>query len=192
MEALGPRLQRLLPERLGVQVTTVEARRGWSTRAYLRSGDLPRLRGDADVVVVELGGNDAAAQIGPDAHGDDVRRVLDVLAPARVIWIGPGVTTRQDLESYRGPIRGAQRREVTARGGSWVDSQPLTTTSSLAPDGVHFTRAGYDAWAVALLPRLEVARAGAAEGFPGWAVGATAAGVAALFAVGAFVWSRRN
>jgi lysophospholipase L1-like esterase len=192
MEALGPRLQRLMPERLDVQVVGVEARRGWSTRRYLQSGDLPRLRGDADVAVVELGGNDAAARIGPDAHATDVRRVMDVLAPARVIWVGPGVTTRADLESYRGPIRHAQKRTVEERGGSWIDSQPLTAEGKLARDGVHFTASGYTEWANALLGELHTPRSGSSSGGDyRWVAGVAAAGAAGLFALGAFLWSRK-
>lgn len=189
MEALGPRLARLLPEQLGVNVEHVEARRGWSTRAYLRSGDVPALARGADVVIVELGGNDAAAQIGPQAHAQDVQRMISAVAPAKVIWVGPGVTLREDLESYRGPIRHAQKRVVEGAGGAWVDSQPLTEPGDLRSDRIHFTASGYDKWARRLVPKLQSAAPGG--GFPTWWIGPAVVGGAGLLAAAAWAWSRR-
>lgn len=187
MEALGPRLRRELPQ-LGIQLTNVEARRGWSTRRYLSSGDIPALTRGADVVVVELGGNDAAAHIGPEGHAADVDRVIRAVAPAKVIWVGPGVTLREDLETYRGPIRHAQKRVVESAGGAWIDSQPLTRTADLRSDRVHFSPTGYDHWTSVLVPKLAQARSG---GGVGWA-GPVAVTSAAALAFGAWLWSRRR
>lgn len=189
MEALGPRLVRLIPDQLGARVVNVEARRGWSTRAYLRSRDLPALAAGADVVVIELGGNDAAAQIGPEQHAEDVQAVIAAVAPAKVVWVGPGVTLRQDLESYRGPIRQAQRMVVEREGGAWIDSQPLTRAQDLRSDRIHFTAQGYDEWARKLVPKLASAKPGGE--FPTWWIGPAIAGGAGLFALAAWAWSRR-
>lgn len=193
MEALGPLLERLLPDQLGVNVVRAEARRGWSTGAYLRSGDIPDLVRGADVVIVELGGNDAAAQVGPERHARDVRRVLEQVAPRKVIWVGPGVTLREDLERYRGPIRHAQKRVVEAANGSWIDSQPLTRAGDLRTDRIHFTMGGYRHWANALVPKLRNAGVGGIGGtMPTWWVGPAAVTGAGLLALGAFWWSRRS
>lgn len=185
MEALGPRLRRELPA-LGLRLTHVEARRGWSTRRYLRSGDIPALTRGADVVIVELGGNDAAAHIGPEGHASDVQQVIQEVAPAKVIWVGPGVTLREDLERYRGPIRRAQRRVVEGAGGAWIDSQSLTRPGDLRSDQVHFSASGYDHWTQELVPKLMSARSG---GDLQW-VGPIAVGVSGLIAFGAWLWTR--
>jgi hypothetical protein len=204
-EALGPRMARMLPAELGIEfVRPPEARRGWSVRSYNRSGDVPALVQGAEVVIVELGGNDAAAQIGPEGHTRDVQRMMQSIGSKKVIWIGPGVTLREDLERYRGPIREAQRRVVEGwglsfptAGGVWIDSQPLTRSGDLRSDQVHFSRTGYDHWAAQLLPQLREAAVGgagamtAAVGQNLWWIAPAAAGGAALFAVGAFLWSRR-
>lgn len=187
MEALGPRLRRALPEK-GLQLTHVEARRGWSTRRYLGSGDIPGLTRGANVVIVELGGNDAAAHIGPERHADDVARVIREVAPAKVIWVGPGVTLREDLERYRGPIRHAQKRVVESAGGAWIDSQPLTRTGDLRADEVHFSSGGYDHWTEQLVPKLMGARVG---GGSGW-VGPIAVAGAGTLAFAAWLWSRQS
>lgn len=192
MEALGPRLRQLLPQQLGVQLTNVTARRGWSVPGYLRAGDVPQLVRGAEVVIVELGGNDAALQRGPQQHGSEVVQLLRQIGDKKVIWVGPGVTRRADLEAYRGPIRGAQRQAVERAGGVWIDSQPLTRPQDLRSDQVHFSAAGYDHWARQLLPKLAKAGEGRADAsFPTWWIGPAAVGVGVLFAFGAYEWSRR-
>lgn len=182
MEALGPRLSRLLPGALGVTLTNVEARRGWSTRRYLQSGDIPGLARGADVVIVELGGNDASAHIGANDHAQDVFSFLRQVGDKKVVWIGPGVTTRVDLEARRAPIRDGQRAALRAAGQTWVDARPMTSTRLLAPDGVHFRGDGYDAWAEQLVRRL-------AKGDVSW-VAPTLFAVGGVFAIGAYLWAR--
>jgi hypothetical protein len=117
--------------------------------------------------------------------------VLGQLAGKRVIWLGPGVTTRPDLEAYRDPIRDAQRQVVESAGGAWINSQDLTRERELRDDGVHFSAGGYDRWAQALLPRLARVVGGpqGSQGLPVW-VGPVAVGAGALFALGAYLWSR--
>lgn len=189
MQALGPRLRTALPRVTGVEIVRVEARPGWSARGYVSAGDVPALTRGADVVVIELGGNDASNRIGPEAHARDVQALIRQVAPAQVVWVGPGVTERPDLESYRGPIRMAQKRVVEAAGGVWVDSQPLTSKADLRADKVHYTiPGGYDRWAARLVPAL--AAAGATSG-RAWA-GPVLLGSAAAVALGAWWWSRRR
>lgn len=187
MEALGPRLSRSLPS-LGVVLTNVTARRGWSVPGYLSAGDVPELVRGADVVVIELGGNDASLRRSPERHAEEVGRLLDQVGrEKKVLWISPGVTLRADLESYRGPIRGAQKKVVEEAGGVWIDSRPLTSSGQLRSDGVHFSAAGYDQWAAGLQSKLAAASTKA----PRWWIGPAVAGGAALFAIGAYAWSQR-
>lgn len=185
MEALGPRLRAAL-ESAGITVTNVVARRGWSLRGYVASGDIASIVQGADVVIVELGGNDAAQRIDSMRHGADVEAALRQVGGRKVIWIGPGVTLREDLERYRGPIRAAQHVVLDREGHVWVDSQSLTRESDLRDDGVHFSSAGYDRWAEALMP--ELMKAGESST---WWIGPVAAGGGALFALGAYLWYRR-
>lgn len=194
MQALGPRLERLLSSS-GVSVVRVEARPGESTRAYLSSGALPSLARGADVVLVELGGNDASAGIDAARHAADVQTAIDVLRPARVVWVGPGVTLRADLEARRAPLRPAQKAVVERAGGAWLDARAMTQTSDLRDDQVHFSAAGYDRWARALAAQLT--QSGLARVFaPGsgvpWWIGPAAVGVAGLLAIGAYEWYRRR
>jgi len=125
MEALGPRLTRSLP-RLGVSVLGATANRGKSAHWYVAQGIVPALTRGADVVIFELGGNDASQHRTATEHKRDVATLIQQARPAEVIWIGPGVTTRADLEAYRHPIRGAQKSVVSGAKGAWIDSQPLT------------------------------------------------------------------
>jgi len=199
MEALGPRLARRLPSDTGVTVQHVEPRRGWSARRYVREGGIRSLTRGADVVIIELGGNDAAASIGPARHAQDIATLMDQAAPASVIWVGPGVTLRPDLEAARAPLRATQRQVVPARGGAWIDSQPMTRESDLAPDRVHFRRAGYAWWTDQLAPalarvgsgRVVVGKNGGGGGLPVW-VGPTILGGAALVGLTLFLIGRRR
>lgn len=185
MEALGPRLSRALPSQLGVGVTNVEARRGWSARRYLRETSIPQLVQGADVVIVELGGNDASARISPQAHASDVGEMIRLIGDKRLVWVGPGVTQREDLRALRAPIRQAQRQVVRSAGGEYIDGRDVTRMSDLRADGVHFSGEGYDRMTSQLMPWL--AAAGDARR---WWIGATAVGAGALFALGAWYYSR--
>lgn len=185
MEALGPRLSRSLPQ-LGVTVLGATANRGKSARWYVTQGIVPSLTRGADVVIFELGGNDASQHRLPEEHKRDVAALIGQARPAEVIWIGPGVTERADLEAYRGPLRMAQKAIVRGAKGAWIDSQGLTRKSDLRSDGVHFTMPGYDRWAALLQQRL--ATVAAASPFPVW-VGPVAFGALAL---GGFMLYRRS
>lgn len=155
-EALGPRLARSLPAATGVVfVRSPVARRGWSVRRYLSEGDVPALVAGADLVIVELGGNDASLGVSAEQHARDVERLLAQIGSRKVIWVGPGVTTRADLAAARAPVRQAQAQVVRAANGEWIDSSSLTRSSDLGPDGVHFRVSGYDHWATQLLDALK-------------------------------------
>ncbi|HEY5657769.1 MAG TPA: SGNH/GDSL hydrolase family protein [Myxococcota bacterium] len=220
MEALGPRLRTRLPRAAGVIVQHVEPRRGWSARRYVGSGIVRGITRGADVVIFELGGNDASANVSPARHARDIATLISQAAPAQVIWVGPGVTLRPELEAARAPLRATQARVVPEQGGAWVDAQPMTRTADLAPDGVHFRAAGYTRWADQLAPALasvsagaggiapqpggaQPGKGGAAPSIPGgskpgggtdsrwWVAPAILAGTATL-ALAIVLWSRRR
>lgn len=175
MQGLKPRLERMIP---GANLLRIEARPGWSARRYARSGDVPRLTRGADVVVFELGGNDASAGISPIQHGEDVRKLIMQAQPAKVIWVAPGITGRSELEANRARLKPIQKKLVQAADGVWIDGHKLTDRKYLRSDLVHYTSAGYDAYAKALARKL--ARLG--RGAPPWVlpVGVGAAAVGGL------------
>jgi hypothetical protein len=117
-----------------------------------------------------------------------VDALLRQIGNRKVVWVGPGVTARADLERYRGPIRQAQKQRVRGAGHRWVDSQPMTRRDELRGDGVHFSAPGYDRWASALVEAL--AEEEGLDLLP-W-VGPVSVGVASLFLLGAWLWSRRD
>lgn len=193
MEALGPRLRARLPRVAGVTIQHIEPRRGWSARRYLREGGVASLTRGADVVIFELGGNDAAARISPEIHARDIATLMSQAAPAKVIWVGPGVTLRPDLETARAPLREMQARVVPEQGGAWVDGQPMTRESDLRSDRVHFSASGYTHWADQLAPALARVSVGQSTGIGGrrrWIGPMLLVGSAAA-AAAMFLWSRR-
>ena len=160
---------------MGVRVVGVTARRGWSARRFVSSGAVPVLARGADVVIFELGGNDASQHIDPTQHRVDVQTLIGQARPAKVIWIGPGVTTRSDMEAFRHPLRAVQKGVLKGAGDVWIDSQLLTREADLRGDGVHYTMAGYDRWARLLQSKL--AKAGVST-VPAWVGPALFAGMA--------------
>lgn len=150
MEALGPRLQSLLPGHVGHV-----AHRGWSVRRYARERILERARWPRqpyDVVAIELGGNDGVEVPSMEQHFEDMKMVLLQLSDSGAIgrgteiyWFGPAVadSTRTDHDA----IAEMQKRLAPRLGVKWIDSRPLTRKDELRSDRLHFTGAGYDRWA---------------------------------------------
>lgn len=183
MQGLKPRLERLLPSIPGLRLLHIEARPGWSARRYARSGDVERLARGANVVVFELGGNDASAGISPGEHAADVRRLIMQAQPAKVIWIAPGVTEIPDLEANRALLKPVQKKLVNAADGIWIDGHDLTSAEFLRADRVHYSAAGYDAYARAIFTKLMDLMKGTST--PGWVIplGLGAAAVGAFFII---------
>jgi len=184
MQGMGQRLARLLQQH-GVSVPLVEARSGWSTRGYLQSGDIPALTRGVDVAVIELGGNDAAGNISPEAHALDVASLLHQVAAAQVVWVGPSVSSDPAFERRRQQMREAQQRVLSRAGKPWISGASLTRVADLNDSGVHFTPVGYDRFAAGLAEAL--LRLPGGIGWESW-VGPLAAGGAAAVALGAAGW----
>jgi len=147
MEALGPRLRTMLASK-GARVVFVEARRGWSTARYAATGlRIPQ----ADIVLIELGGNDRPTSRA--SYASSIRTVLSfVPSGARVIWIGPAIETRTDIDHDL--VAELQRQIVPSLGAGWWDGRSMTRAADLRSDRLHFTSTGYDSWASKISNRL--------------------------------------
>lgn len=169
MEALGPRLKRLL-EAQGNEVGFV-AKRGWSSRRYLASAegrDALGMGALGDVVVIELGGNNR--EFDEREYRNQIGQVLRATGKpsSSIIWVGPpasNAAVAPEVAQHHERTSRLQRRIVPMFRARWVDSRPMTR-SGWAPDGVHFTREGYDRWASKLVRGLE----GGSSWWP-WALG---------------------
>lgn len=149
MEALGPRLRRDLLAR-GARVLLVEARRGWSTARYVARRDVTIP--PADIVVVELGGNDRPTT--ESSYASTIRAFLEMVPQrSKVIWVGPAVEATDRVDHDRVAV--LQRRILGRLGKTWWDARPMTSVADLRSDRLHFTARGYDAWATKLSDRLD-------------------------------------
>jgi lysophospholipase L1-like esterase len=158
MEALGPRLKRALLA-AGARSVSVVARRGWSARRYVQSVEgraQLRAAGRADLVFIDLGGNNQ--EFRPGTYREQLRDLLEQVGrPSRVIWIGPPASSMDrapETAARHQKTAELQRSILPPWGVRWIDSRPFTR-ADWAPDGVHFTRAGYDRWAARLVKSFD-------------------------------------
>ena len=92
-----------------------------------------------DEVWVVSSGNDRAA----DDLGPSVRALLEQVKFARVVWLGPPTSLVPLVDGQH--LLTTERLEQLLPRDVFLDSRPMTRGGH-APDGVHFTGAGYDAW----------------------------------------------
>jgi len=128
------------------------ARVGWSTARYANDDSWQSVISAArpDVVVVLLGTNDAAQS--QPAYVAQLGKVVDGVRAAgapTIMWVGPPHTVNPAIDARIDRIVPWQAGFLPQMGVTWVDSRPMTGGGH-APDGVHFTRGGYAAWAGAL------------------------------------------
>jgi lysophospholipase L1-like esterase len=102
-------------------------------------------RAAPDVVLVTLGTNDAPGAQVAEATAALMDQIREAAPNALVIWWGPPTLLRADIVDRPSAIADLQRPEVSGRGGRYVDSRRYTREDH-APDGVHFTRVGYEHW----------------------------------------------
>jgi lysophospholipase L1-like esterase len=106
-------------------------------------------------VIVELGGNDRETD--PSAYLEDMRRLV-ALVGKPVIWIGPPSSNAARAPEVAAAHDRTARMQKSLRSRAgvkrWVDSRPFTR-SNWAPDGVHFTRDGYNRWSTKISKTLE-------------------------------------
>lgn len=141
-EGLGPHLQ----------IAGLYYQRGVSTRGLVLAWPgLPS--GTADTVLVSLGTNDAPGSVA-DAMGAAVELFRSEAPAARIVWIGPPDVTRDDIAARVREVAERQSARAAELGIQWIDSSPLTQAGR-AGDGVHYTAAGYQAWALELTKRVQ-------------------------------------
>ncbi len=174
VQMLGPTLGRRL-EAAGVEVAGYEARPGWSTARYQRSGDLQDVlerAGRPEIVVVSLGGNDFVGSA--ETYYAQLAWVVDRARAAgaqQIVWLGPATSDEAaGARAAEVALRHEHNAELQAEllpalGVTWIDSRPMTEADHRR-DGVHFTRAGYVRWAQGALPTVTelVAHHGATVG----------------------------
>jgi lysophospholipase L1-like esterase len=126
---------------------------GWSTGRYRNESEWKARIAEAhpDMVIVILGTNDAAQ--GQQAYVEQLRAVVDAIRASgarSIVWIGPPSAKNPQIDARADRIAPWQGSFLPQMGVQWIDSR-LYTFGGHAPDGVHFTRAGYRAWAAALM-----------------------------------------
>lgn len=129
---------------------------GWSTARYANESAWKSAISEArpDMVIVILGTNDAAQ--GQQAYAGQLRSVVDAVQASgarSIVWVGPPSAKNPRIDERADRIAPWQGSFLPQMGVKWVDSR-LWTFGGHAPDGVHFTRAGYRAWADALMDDL--------------------------------------
>jgi len=147
MQALGPRLKALFR---GEDVSIV-ANPGWSLARFLSEGNLPIAANYANLVVFEIGGNDALT----DRMTAQTRlaTALSLLRSgaangARVVLVGPPTADRPDVDVRHQNATSNQASLWRSVGfDNFIDSRDVTAGAPMRDDDVHFTGAGYDAWA---------------------------------------------
>lgn len=151
-QALWPRLSSALMA-AGDQVVLSVASPGWSESRYLSDGRIADMLRDArpDRVLYELGGNNRLKD--PAAYATVLERLVELAraAGADVRWVGPGAAVTEPWAGAHETTAELQARLLEHLGVPWFDSRPVTQRDH-RDDGVHFTGAGYDRWAAALLP----------------------------------------
>jgi lysophospholipase L1-like esterase len=162
MEAAGlaPGLIDGLQGKRGLEIVAVHHGRGKGVRWYVTEGadgqpsPLAKILAAhrPELLVVGLGANDTAA----DAFYGDLASFVDATkrAGAKVIWVGPPTATDARTDLRHRAVTDALRSTLPTYGVPFVDARGMTAQLQHAPDGVHFTRTGYDTWARALAPQI--------------------------------------
>jgi len=179
-EGLAPWLVAYL-EAKGWQIAGVFASRGMSLSNMRASAERTAharavADGSPDALVVVLGGNNAISDRA--AYAELVSWFMGSIAvrPREIWWIGPAASLAADRHTQRLRTRELQRELVPRdRRAKWIDGWAMTSSGvQHAPDGLHFTRAGYQAWAARLARALPPSSSAPA----GLYVGAALLGVA--------------
>jgi lysophospholipase L1-like esterase len=136
---------------------------GWSTARYVSDHTWQPALATArpDVVIVILGTNDAAQA--QQAYAGQLRTMVDAIKAAGVpaiVWVGPPSVTNAAIDARAERIAPWQGSFLPQMGVRWIDSRQMTGGGQ-APDGIHFTAAGYRAWAGSLADPLRQTDIGA-------------------------------
>lgn len=171
-QVLGPVLQALLQPRYDL---TYEAFPGYGTMRAAAAAHIPA---KLDLALVVLGGNDFGNQ--RDARSALVHRLQKT--GAKVYWFGPAHSLVADVDARHAEQAASQAGQLPGLGVHWFDSRPWTADAPHVGDGVHFTHAGYEAWAA------HIAKAVKGKGAWRWWVGLCGLGITAAV----LLWPRRK
>jgi len=154
MEALANALPPLLAGQ-ELQVVYAEANRGKSTAWYVAQDKFSEIvrQYQPDVLLIELGTNDQ-----PNARYEATLQaaVAQVRAAGspEIVWFGPSFSATS-LQARLRTVKDRQEATLPPLGVHWFDSWPMTQHGH-GPDGVHFTPAGYRAWAADMASQIAV------------------------------------
>ncbi len=172
------------PAQLGDRMdldTTIVGETGWTTGRMLVEfdGDNPAFDTTYDVVVVELGVNDAYNLVPTEVFGPSLSDILakavdlaggdpdDVVVVSIADYtitpfgIDSGRVDSEDIGRFNATLRGI----VSAAGTRFVDVTPLTLEAAddptlLASDGLHYSASMYTRWVDLLEPEIRAATSG--------------------------------
>lgn len=149
MEALGPRLERMLRAG-GAEHVAFVARRGQGVAAFLEDARALVRTHRPDVVLVELGANDGrwTTAEGASAFRARVAQLVATVESegAKALWVGPPQATDPDAAARRPKVVAELRSTLPSLGVPFLDARPMTANLTRT-DGVHFTGASYDTFA---------------------------------------------
>lgn len=149
LEAIGPRLRPLLAPR-GITTRAI-VRRGQGVSSFVDDEEVFRavqeLRPDATIIF--LGGNDGRDD--PEYQAK-VRRLLSQVP--NPVWVGPWFASDSAVQRRHLRADGEIRSAASRAGIPYLNGQAFSPRAQLAPDGVHYTQAGYATIAERIAPAL--------------------------------------
>lgn len=127
---------------------------GLTTRGLLESSKLEDAlaRYQPDVVVLYFGGNDTANERYTSTLTDVAG--LAISTGAQLIWIGPALAARDDVDERHAAVAQMQRTFFDQAGVPWINAREFTTAGHRT-DGVHFTQDAYRYQARQIAGRLD-------------------------------------
>ena len=190
-QGLEPHLREYMRAR-GYALLGASTQPGWSTSRFVEDGIARRLVSAApDLVLVALGGNDAAITASQQAAlASDISTLVAQLRAGgtrHIIWIGPAHSMNSDVARRHRSTTALHKLIMPALDVEWHDGDPMTRDLGHTADGTHFTRTSYARWAARVNAVLFTSSSGAGR----W-VGAALAGAAVGMAGLAWYFLRRR
>lgn len=140
---------------LEIKIVATEHHIGQQTIWFARERIVKQLvdRYRPDLTIIVMGGNDAQRNFDTWLSGIQSVVAQAKSRSARVIWISPAFSERSDVQERHARIANWQEMSLPHLGVTWINSMPMTQGGH-SGDGVHFTRAGYRAWAESVADEL--------------------------------------
>lgn len=150
MQAMGPQIvARLLT--YGISCDYL-ASPGWSLKDYANAGNTRDT--DSDLVVFELGTNDASKGLTSlEISADMMLLVSRVDSLTRTMFVGPPMLDREDLRESGPRVDAIMEIEAASLRSSYFKSSDVVT-GGWQDDGVHFDGPTYKTWANAIADRI--------------------------------------